>query len=474
MRDFITHPRLKRGKIRMIYRLLKNIKTQLSLSKVGKDLLTLALPIIGAHLLHTAYNLTDMIWVGELGSNAVAAVGSAGFFINIGWALASVITVGVNVKIAHSIGAKDMKSAGRFAISGLWGISFLSVLFTSVLLVWPSEFIGFFEMKDVIVNEMATSYLIIAASGGVLNFTNLFFISIFNAQGKTKTSLKASLVGTSLNILLDPIFIFLLDLGVDGAAYATIIGRSVSLIYFIFAFRRSSLIKLKGYFPHLDKVKSIITVGFPAAFQRISFSLIYIVMARIIAEWGPTAIAVQKIGVQIEAFTFMIVGGLMQAVTITVGKHYGAKDMDQIPKVFRAAWQMAFVVGLLTTLMFLLIPETLFSIFVPEAESIAMGKSYLNILAISQLFMCMEMIAAANFHGVGKTSVPAMVSVIFTSLRIPLAYVLGFYTFLSLNGVWWSISLTSIVKGVLLFFILKAYFRKNNLRFEKVFVFKKR
>ena len=99
---------------------------------------------------------------------------------------------------------------------------------------------------------------------------------------------------------------------------------------------------------------------------------------------GPTAIAVQKIGVQIEAFTFMIVGGLMQAVTITVGKHYGAKDMDQIPKVFRAAWQMAFGVGLITTFMFLLIPETLFSIFVPEKESILMGKNYLNILAISR------------------------------------------------------------------------------------------
>ena len=156
----------------------------------------------------------------------------------------------------------------------------------------------------------------------------------------------------------------------------------------------------------------------------------------------------------------MIVGGLMQAVTITVGKHYGAKDMDQIPKVFRAAWQMAFGVGLITTFMFLLIPETLFSIFVPEKESILMGKNYLN--------------AAASFHGVGKTSVPAVVSVIFTSLRIPIAYVLGFYTFLSLNGVWWSISLTSIIKGVLLFFILKAYFRKNNLRFEKVFVFKRK
>ena len=458
----------------MIRKLISKIQKQLSLSKVGSDLFKLALPIIGAHLLHTAYNLTDMIWVGELGSNAVAAVGSAGFFINIGWALASVITVGVNVKIAHSIGAKDLNSAGRFAITGFWGIGILSLIFTSILLAWPDEFIGFFQMKDAQVNKMATSYLVIAAAGGILNFTTLFFISIFNAQGKTKISLKASLIGTSLNIILDPIFIFLLDLGVEGAAYASIIGRAVSLSYFIFVFKRGSIIRLKGYLPYLDKIKAIVQVGFPAAIQRISFSLIYIVMARIIASWGPTAIAVQKIGVQIEAFTFMIVGGLMQAVTITVGKHYGAKDMNQIPKVVRAAWQMAFGVGLMTTLMFVLIPETLFSIFVPEQESILMGKSYLNILAFSQLFMCMEMIAAANFHGVGKTSVPAIVSVIFTSLRIPIAYVLGFYTFLGLNGVWWSISATSIMKGVLLFFILKAYFRKNNLHFEKMFVFRRK
>jgi len=445
----------------MINKIRTYFKRELALSKVGSDLMKLALPIIAAHLLHTAYNLTDMIWVGELGSQAVAAVGTAGFFINLGWALASIITVGVNVKIAHSLGAKDHDAASRFTISGLWGIGLLSSIFTSVLLIWPDRFIAFFHMKDVAVNEMATSYLFISAFGGVLNFTNLLFISVFNAHGKTKTSLKASLVGTSLNILLDPLLIFGLDLGVDGAAYATIIGRSLSLLYFIYEFKRSSEIQFKGVWPHLDKLKALLKVGFPAAFQRISFTLIYIVMGRIIAEWGPAAIAVQKIGVQIEAFTFMVVGGLMQAVTITVGKHYGAKDMPEIPKVFRAAWQIAFVVGLVTTLMFVLIPETLFSIFVPEKESILMGKDYLYILAISQLFMCMEMISAAIFHGVGKTSVPAVVSVVFTSLRIPGAYLLGFFTFLSLNGVWWSITGTSILKGVVLYFILKRYFRKT-------------
>jgi len=443
-------------------------------SAVGKELFKLAIPIIGSHLLHTAYNLTDMIWVGKLGSGAVAAVGTAGFFMHFGWALASIITVGVNVKIAQSVGAKDQKSANRYMVSGFWGISFLSFVFTSVLLLWADRFIAFFNMPDIFVNEMASSYLVIAASGGIFNFTNLLLIAIFNAHRKTKISLKASLIGTSLNIILDPVFIFLFDLGVDGAAYATVVARIVSLLFFYIALKRSSEIQVHRFLPCLDKLYAILKIGLPAAFQRIAFSIIAIVMARIIADWGLAAIAVQKIGVQIEASAFMIVAGVMQAVTIMVGNYYGAKEMHMLPKVFRSAWKMAFVIGFSATLIFILFPETLFSVFVPEQETIQMGKGYLYIIGLSQLFMCMEMIASAVFYGLGKTSTPAIVSVIFTSLRIPLAYGLGFYTFLSLNGVWWSISGSSIMKGVLLFFSLKAYFRKNNLKFDKFFTFKRR
>lgn len=458
----------------MVEKIKSKLKKSLGLSKVGKQLLKLALPIIGAHLLHAAYNLTDMIWLGRISAYAVAAVGSAGFFMNLGWAIASVITVGVNVKVSQSIGAKDHEAASRYAVSGFWGIGLLSVLFTSVLLFWTREFIAFFDIEAVVVNEMATSYLFIASCGSVLSFTNLLFIAVFNAHGKTKISFKASFIGALLNILLDPIFIFVLDLGVDGAAYATIIAQWVAFVYFVLAFRQCSTIRFVSYLPNFNKVLAFIKVGFPAAFQRISFSLIYIVMARIIADWGAIAIAVQKIGVQIEAFTFMIVGGVMQATTIRVGQYYGAKDMRMIPKVFRAAWQIALSVGFVTSMLFLFLPETLFSIFVSEPESILMGKGYLRILAVSQLFMCTEMVSAAVFHGVGKTYVPAAVSVIFTSMRIPIAYVLGFYTVLELSGVWWSISLTSIIKGVLLFFILKAYFRKNGLFLGKILAFKMR
>jgi len=437
------------------------LKKEQKYSTVGKKLLKLAFPIIGSYLLHMTYNLTDMIWVGYLGSGAVAAVGSAGFFLHLGWAMASIITVGVNVKIAHSVGAMDMDTAGRYSTSGLWGIGSIAIVFTSIFFAIPEQFIRFFQMKDVHVNEMAVSYLFISSFGIIISFVNLLFISIFNAHSKTKLSFKASFIGTLVNIVLDPLLIIVFSLGVEGAAYATIIGRSCSLIFFLFAFKKSDNIRFKGIFPKLSKLKTLFQVGTPAAIQRISFSVIYIFLARIIADWGPNAIAVQKIGVQIESITFMIVGGIMQAVTIMVGHSYGAKNLTEVPNIYRAGWRISLAVGLVTTLIFLLIPEVLFSVFVPEQESILMGKDYLMILAASQLFMCLEMISAGVFNGLGRTQIPAVVSVIFTSLRLPGAYFLGFYTFLSLNGVWWSISGSSILKGITLYFLLRTYFKNN-------------
>jgi len=430
-------------------------------STVGKELFFLAIPIIGSYLLQTAYNLTDMIWVGTMGSNAVAAVGSAGFFLHLGWAMASIITVGANIKIAHAVGAKDSKLAGRFASSGLWGITLISAVFSTIFWVFPDQFIGFFQMKNPEVNQMAVSYLVISTFGVIISYINLLFISIFNAHSKTKISFKASLIGTLVNIVLDPLLILGFSLGVEGAAYATIIGRSCSLLFFYYAYKKSDKINFRGLLPNLRKLKIVFAVGAPAAIQRVSFSIIYIFLARIIAEWGPNAIAVQKIGVQIESITFMIVGGFMQAVTIMVGQSYGAKNITEVPRIYRAGLRMSLTVGLVTTILFLVIPQTLFSVFVPEPESIQMGKEYLMILAVSQLFMCLEMISAGVFNGLGKTKIPATISVIFTSMRLPGAYILGFYTFLSLNGVWWSITGSSILKGIMLYFLLRSYFKNN-------------
>ncbi|MCT4636878.1 MAG: MATE family efflux transporter [Bacteroidales bacterium] len=423
-------------------------------------LLKLAMPIIGSSLLIMAFNLTDMIWVGKLGSNSVAAVGTAGFFINLSWALSSLVVMGSSVKISHMIGAKDMVKSGKYASNGLIGVAVMSVIYSSFLYITAPQLIGFFALDSQEVIDMSVSYLRISAFGVVINMINILLIGIINAHGLTKLSFKLSFIGTLTNIILDPLFIFYFKLGIDGAAIASIIAHTLTLSLFTIHIRKNQ----GKYFGRIrlifNNLKEQLKIGLPTSIQRVSFILISIVLARIIAEWGHVAIAVQKIGVQIESITFMLTGGLTQAMTIAVGQQFGAENYDKIKGIYREGLKLSVAIGMVTTTIFLVVPDILFRVFVNETETITMGADYLRILAISQIFMCLEMITAGAFNGLGRTDITAKVSVIFTGLRVPMAYLLAIYTILELNGVWFSITISSIFKGIILFLLFRSIFRK--------------
>jgi Na+-driven multidrug efflux pump len=160
----------------------------------------------------------------------------------------------------------------------------------------------------------------------------------------------------------------------------------------------------------------------------------------------------------------MTISGFTSALASVSGKAYGAKDYACQWKSFLAGLKIALVVGLTTTFVFLAFPEQLFSLFLNDEESLRLGKDYLVILAYSQLFMCIELLSTGAFYGWGKTYLPAIISIILTSARIPLAYILTTCCSPALNTVWWSISLSSIAKGILLtglFFLLFQSFLKT-------------
>ena len=185
---------------------------------------------------------------------------------------------------------------------------------------------------------------------------------------------------------------------------------------------------------------------------------ISLVLAKIIAQWGAGAIAVQRIGVQIESVTFMVLWGVSQSVSILTGQYFGANKIEDIKQVYNAGLKISIGIGVVTSILLIGFPELLMSIFFHEPESIALGKNYLIIIGLSQLFMCLEMLNEGAFNGLGKTQYPAIVSIIFTAMRIPLAIYLGNYTSLALNGIWWSISISSIFKGIVLFALFQYIF----------------
>lgn len=435
--------------------------------KITPVLVKLSLPIILTNFIQTAYGMVDMIWIGRLGSDAVAAIGTATFFINLALALFALIMIGSGVKIAQSLGAKKYTDAGEYINNGFLMSIILAIFYTVFVIYFRESFIGFYKLESNVEN-MAISYLVISALGIVFMYFNALFTTILNSYGNSKSPFIISTVGFIFNIVLDPILIFGIGefqgLGVNGAALATLAARIIVFLIFIVVYKTVFINNIKNNRVNIDKIKEVLKMGGPISLQRVTFTLISIFIGRIIADFGSTAMAVQKVGVQIESISFMTIGGLQGAIASFVGQNYGANKISRIKEGYRSALKLTIVFGTSIAAVFLLFPEEIFRVFISEGEAVSMGANYIRILALSQVFMCMEILTVGAFNGIGKTYAPPIISVIFTGARIPLALILSIDAILGINGIWWSISITSFIKGILLvswFFIIMKNLKCN-------------
>lgn len=429
---------------------MKNV--DLTKGNIPKVILALSLPIMGSSLLQFTYNLVDMLWVGGLGSNGVASVGSSSFLIGLGYSINSLVVIGAGIKIAHSIGQKNNKKVKEYINCGILINLILGLFYAFILIILGKGFIEFLGLDNIDVERNSLKYLYFSAPMLIFSFFNNLYTRIFNSYGNNKEALIINATGLIINIILDPALIYILKLGVCGAAIATLISNII--IFVLFNVKSNGLFKYDFTLGvNLKKIKEIITLGFPMAFQRILFTLVNIVLAKIIARFGSDAIAAQKIGLQIESITFMVVGGLNGAISSFVGQNFGAKKYDRILEGYASALKIGIIYSMIMAVMFLLIPNTLVKIFIREENTILIASSYLKIVAFSQIFSTIEMVSNGLFTGIGMPKVPASISIIFTVFRIPMAVI--FSNIISINGIWVSVALSSILKGLTAYIIYK-------------------
>lgn len=416
----------------------------------------MAIPIMGTAFIHMAYNLTDMLWIGRVGTNAAAAVGAAGFFLWLANSVVYTTKVGAEVTIAQSLGAKEHNNALRYARHALFLAIIMGIIYGVLLFVFSKDLVGFFNLESSEVNENMQSYLRIVAIGMIFTFINPTYSGMYIGNGLSKTPFYANAIGLILNIILDPLLIYGIGpfprLEVQGAAYATVISQAlVSIIFNIYTQSPKSPFQniFKGFKPDFRFMKRIFRIGFPVSAQSGIFAVFGMVLARIAAGWGPIGVAVQSVGSQIEAVTWMTASGLSTALASFVGQNYGAKNYSRIRLGYYRTLSLGLPIGLAASVAFILFGQEIFSWFIPEPETMIEGGNYLRILGYSQLFMMLEITTAGAFNGMGKTVTPAITGIVFNGLRIPMA--LLFTVSLGLSGVWWSITISSWFKGVVLF-----------------------
>ena len=415
----------------------------------------LALPIMATSLIQMAYNLTDMAWIGQVGANAVAAVGSAGMFVWFSQGVSALAKMGGQVKTAHALGERKYEEAGEYAQGAIQLGIFLGILYGILTVTFRKQLIGFFNMQNSDIVRDSEIYLMITCGLVIFSFMNVILTGLFTAEGDSKTPFKANVVGLVCNMVLDPLLIFgwgpVPALGVSGAAYATVLSQVIVTMIFILVIRKDKILfthvhllrKVEG-----KQMKQIIRIGYPAAIQTMLYSGIGMIITRMISGFGDTAIAVQRVGSQIESISWMTADGFAMAINSFIGQNYGGRQIQRVKDGYRTGAKIMFCWGLFGSCLLIFGAEPIFRIFIHEPDVVAKGVDYLRILGYSQMFMCEEILTVGAFSGLGKTLKASVISNIMTSARIPLAYFL-IMTPLGLNGIWWAISLSSIVKGIL-------------------------
>ncbi len=431
------------------------------------SLTRLAIPIMATSLIQMAYNLTDMIWIGRIGSNAVAAVGAAGMFMWLSNGLASLPKMGGQVHAGYSLGAGRSDEASRYTLNALHLTVLFGLVFGLVCIVFTAPLIGFFKLNSPSVVADARYYLKITCGLVVFSFLNQTFTGIFTAIGNSRAAFLATTTGLVINIFLDPVLIFGIGpvpaMGVTGAAIATVAAQFIVTLMFLYFAAKDDVIFDRINIhekPDIKYISSIINIGLPTSVQSMIFTGISMIIARMIAGYGDAAVAVQKVGSQIESISWMTADGFAAAVNSFIAQNYGAGNRTRIRKGYACSMGVVFIWGIICTLLLILCPGPIFRIFITEEAVLPLGIDYLVILGVSQLFMSVEITTAGAFSGYGKTIPPSVISIVFTALRIPMALLLC-RTALALNGIWWSITISSILKGVLLLVWFLAFLRKE-------------
>lgn len=428
-----------------------------------KTLVSLSMPIMASTFLGTVYSITDMAWIGLLGANAVAGVGVGGMYIWLSSGLSTLTRMGGQVNAAQAIGRGDNRRAQEYARASLQMVVLLGILFGLVCVLFVKPLVGFFALTEERAVSAAIVYTRIACGLVLFSFLNFTLTGLYTAQGDSRTPFLANLVGLGINMILDPALILGIGLfprmEAAGAAAATVAAQAaVTLVMAVSSIcggEDNILKKIKIWKPcGRACYKDVLRIGFPSGIQTMAYCGISMVLTRMLSGFSSAVVAVNRVGGQIESVSWNTADGFGAAMNAFAGQNYGAGRMDRVREGYRISFRSVLCWGLLITLLFLAFPGRISGVFFHEAGIIAQSVRYLQIISISEAMMCVELMTIGALSGLGMTRLCSIISIALTGVRLPAAYFLS-RTVLGVNGIWLALSITSLVKGIVFYFIFK-------------------
>ena len=429
---------------------------------IRKQLFNLAIPIMGTSFVQMAYSLTDMAWVGRIGSEAVAAIGAVGILT---WMLQSfslLNKVGAEVTVGQSIGSGNQQEAKSYAAHNLTLALIFSLMWGVIFFSLATPIVSLYKLSPEI-SAKAVEYLRIVSTAFPFVFLASAFTGVHNAAGLSKRPFYISGAGLALNMLLDPLFILLFGWGTAGAAYATWLSQCMVILLFVYQLKARN--KLWDDFHFFVPLKwkytlKVVRIGIPVALLNSFFAVINMLMGRTASTYGGHyGLVALTTGGQIEAIAWNTSQGFSTALSAFTAQNYAARKRNRVEAAYRTTLMMTSIFGVFCTFLYVFYGNEIFSIVVPEREAYMAGGLFLRIDGYSMMFLMLEITMQGLFYGIGRTVPPAVTSIVFNTLRLPLAMLLGAIG-LGIEGVWWAICISSILKGIVSFIWFRTLSKK--------------
>ncbi len=427
------------------------IEKDLTVGNVPRTLIKFAMPIFVGNLLYSGYSIINTIWVGNLlGTESLGAVAISFPLILILIGIISGATMATSILISRFFGAKDYESANK-VIRNSYTITIIGTIVLTLLGVLGSDLIlKAMGTPDEIFGS-ASSYLKIVMLGTGLMYFYYLLTSILRGIGDTLTALIFLIISTAINAILDPIFLLGLGpipkMGLNGAAYASLIAQFISLVLgFLYIRRKKSNLQLMPKKWEFDKVLSvtILKIGIPSIVQQLLVQIGAVFVTSMVNFYGGAAVAAFGAASRIDTLVSMPAVAMSMAIASLTGQNLGANKSENIKEVLKWGLIMTSIVTFIISIISIAIPKEILYIFVKDKEVINFGIDYLRIVGIGYVIFSSVIVVNGVINGSGKTMSTLKITVFaLWIIRVPLAFILT-RTSLGVKGIWVAILISFV------------------------------
>lgn len=427
-----------------------------------RAILLLSIPMVLEMVMESIFAVADIYFVSKLGADAVATVGLTESLMTLVYAIGIGFSMATTATVARRIGEKNRAGASIAASQ-----SIIVGIIISLVLAIP----GLYLAKDLLSamgasEEMISSgysYTAIMISGNIVIVLLFIINAIFRSAGDAALSMRVLWFANICNIILDPCLIFGLgpfpELGIQGAAIATVTGRGLAVMYqfyILFSGKGRINLTLKSFHIRTDIIKKLIKLSYGGIGQLIIAMSSWIVLMRILADFGSEVLAGYTIAIRVVIFSLLPSWGLANAAATLVGQNLGANQPERAEK---SVWKTSFInMGFLAifAILFITMPEFFIRFFIDDPEVINHGIQALQIISFGYLFYAFGMVMPQAFNGAGDTTTPTIINLVsFWMIELPVAYVLAKVMGFEEIGVFYSIVFAESVMALMGIWLFK-------------------